>query len=137
MSADFIGQLINEKPIGMNSSELKAIWIETRGLLKLYFNDFRMLSTEKLTVLLAAVALVVVMLLLASCALLFLSIAIAQFLILAVGVHWGYLIMAVFYTIMAILVYMLRKPLIETPIARFLSHLFLEVPDQGDNNENV
>lgn len=121
----------------MNSNELKTIWIETRGLLKLYFNDFRLLSTEKLTMLLAAVACVVVVAVLGSCALLFLSIAIAQFLVLAVGVHWGYLIMAVFYAIIAILAYMLRKPLIETPIARFLSHLFLEVPDQGDNKENV
>lgn len=121
----------------MNNNELKAIWIETRGLLKLYFNDFKMLSIEKLTMLLAAVALVGVVAILGSCALLFLSIAIANFLILVVGVHWGYLIMAVFYAIVAISAYMLRKPLIETPIARFLSHLFLDAPDEVDNKEEV
>lgn len=97
--------------------------------IKLLLEDTRLNVTEKLTRLLSALTLCALLLVLAIAALLFLSIAVCRALGDVMNPIWAYIIIAAFYALLAVIVFLGKNSLIVNPIARFVSRLLLEAPE--------
>ncbi|MBE6288481.1 MAG: phage holin family protein [Mediterranea massiliensis] len=112
---------INEKlleSIGLLTQEL-------RKYLELQKRYICLESCEKFSILLSALLLVLIALILAMAVLLFFTLALVQFLTPMVGaLSYSYLLIAAFYLLLILLLYLLRKPLIVNPITSFVARLF-------------
>lgn len=82
-------------------------------------------AAEKITMIFGAVALGFIFLMLATVIGLFGSLAIAHWLSGIMSIEWALCIIAGFYLLLAVLIFILRKQLILNPIARFLSKIIL------------
>lgn len=115
----------------MERNTINKLVAAVRRYLRLQ-RDYTLLTlAEKLTLLFTAVAVAAIMMVLLAVALVFLSIALAG----ALG-GWlgspalGYVIVALLYMVIAVVVYAFRRPLIITPIATFLATLVLQDPPE-------
>lgn len=95
---------------------------------RLLVEDTKLNVAEKLTRLLAAVALSAVLLILGIVTLVYISMAVAWSLAVALSPVWSYIIVAGFFVILLAVLIIFRKELIENPIARFISRLLLDAP---------
>ena len=96
----------------------------------LYVEKGRLIVTERLTILLSSVAFMAVAVAIAFVLLIFISIGVGHLLATSIAPHLAYLIVAGFYLILLVLAILLRKSLFINPIARFMSRLLLEEPEQ-------
>lgn len=112
-----------------SSSVMSAIGSTVSTYLKLLMEDTRLNVTEKLTRLLSALTVCALMLVLAIATLLFLSIAVGMALGDVLDPIWAYIIVAAFYAVLAVIIFFCKKSLIVNPIARFLSRLLIEAPE--------
>lgn len=101
-----------------------------RRLIGLHVENVRLKTTEKLTVLLAAIAFYAVAMAVGLVCLVFVSIGIGHLLATTVRPHLAYLIIAVVYLVLFILVILLKRQLFVNPIARFVSRLLVEKPEE-------
>lgn len=109
-----------------HTQSLKELITELKNYFNIRSELLRLDFVSKSTILFAACLLAVVMLLFASIVFLFLSFSIVG--ALAVWLEsesLAFLLVATGHIVLAILIYLLRKRLIERPIARFLGGLFL------------
>ncbi|MFG6382235.1 MAG: phage holin family protein [Muribaculum sp.] len=118
------------------NDDLKASWANVREWGKLYFENLRLLSIEKATVLFSQGIMGVLLVILCACAFFFISIALVLILAQVLPVMWCFLIMGGVYLLLGLAVYIFRKPLLTDPIARFLSRLFLENPEVSSQPSN-
>lgn len=95
---------------------------------RLLIEDTRLNVAEKLTRLLAAVAFCSVLLILGIVTLVYISMAVAWSLAVTLSPVWSYIIVAGFFVLLVAALIIFRKPLIEDPIARFISRLLLNPP---------
>lgn len=112
-----------------SNEELKATWKSTVEFLKLYVENFRLLSTEKMTILMSKGALAGVVAMLALIAFFFISMGLVYLLGEVLPIMWAFIIMGGVYILLAILALLFRRQLFVDPIARFLSKLFLDAPE--------
>lgn len=124
-----------------NSAETKS---STAGLvdnvmkyLRLLVEDTKLNVAEKLTRLLAAVALCAVLLILGIVTLVYISMAVAWSLAVALSPVWSYIIVAGFFVLLLAVLIFFRKQLIENPIARFISRLLLDAPAPKDSQNDT
>lgn len=120
------------------NDELRASWGNVRELGRLYLDNLKLLSVEKMTVLFSHGVLGALLIILGACALFFISMAIVFILGQVLPIMWCFLIMGGFYLLVGILLFLFRTQLLVNPIARFLSRLFLENPEvqETTNQEN-
>lgn len=99
---------------------------EGKRLMNLEIENVRLLVTEKLTLLLGRVTLVAVTFVIATCALIFLTMSAADFLLQELPPRWTYMIVGGFYVLLVVIAAVCRRQLIVDPIARYLSRVILD-----------
>ena len=118
----------------MSQSSSATILLSMFGRVKklgnLYIESLRLKSTEKITIILAAVAFYAVAMALGLVCLVFISIGIGNLLATTVAPHLAYLIIAVFYLILLILTIVWRRQIFIDPIARFISRVLVDMPEE-------
>ena len=112
-----------------SSSVTSAVMSTVSRYIKLLLEDTRLNVTEKLTRLLSALTVCALLLVLALATLLFLSLAAGPALADVMNPIWAYVIVASFYAVIAVVIFFCKTVLIVNPIARFLSRLLIEAPE--------
>lgn len=112
-----------------NSSEKISpyikLWDSLKSFLSLKAEDIKLLICEKATVLISTLIVCVVATILGAAILFFLTFAAAQWIGESLGLAWAYFIIAGFYVLLIALVFLLRRPLILDPVARFITKVIL------------
>lgn len=119
-----------------NNEELKASWKSAVEFLKLYAENIRLLSTEKMTILMSKGALVGVLSMLALIAFFFISMGLVFLLGEVLPIMWSFIIMGGVYIVLGVVAVLFNKQLFVDPIARFLSRLFLDEPVGATNKKD-
>lgn len=112
-----------------SSSVTSAIGSTVSRYIKLLLEDTRLNIAEKLTRLLSALTVCALVLVLALATLLFLSIAAGIALADIMNPIWAYVIVGSFYAVLAVVIFFCKTTLIVNPIARFISRLLIEAPE--------
>lgn len=114
------------------------IFSEVRRLCNLQIENGKLMLTEKLTLLVAKITLTAVVFVMATAAMIFVSIAVAHLLLRSMSPVATYAIVGAFYVIIAIIAMIFRRQLIVDPIARYISRVILDPPackeDHGAQN---
>lgn len=111
-------------------NEATSIIESVRRLGSLYWENVCLKTTEKITILLAAVAFYAVAMALGLVALVFISIGIGHLLATTIAPHWAYLFIALFYVVLFVMTFVMRRQIFVNPIARFMSRLLVERPEE-------
>lgn len=96
-----------------------------RKYVKYSIEELKLTAAEKTTVLISTAAVVTIVGFLCVLLVFFISLAVAHWLATLMPIALAYAIMAVFFLICGVIIFLLRKILIVDPIARFISRLFL------------
>ena len=110
------------------TSIVASIVGSVKRLLGLYVENVRLKATEKVTILLAAIAFYGVIMAMGLVCLVFVSIGIGHLLATTLAPHMAYLIVAAFYFILFVICIAMRRRLFIDPIAHFMSRLLVEMP---------
>lgn len=96
-------------------------------LVSLYIESAKLTAAEKLTLLLSAAVLFITAFTLVTIAIAFGAVALLQLLELALSPIAAAAILAGFFLLLALLIYLLRKPLVINPTAKFMSKLIMDI----------
>lgn len=110
------------------SDELRLTWRTLRKYIRLQIEHARIVSTEKSAMLLSTGVLLAALAVFGACAMLFISIGLVFLLATVMPLFWCFMIMGGVYILLGVVLFLVRRRLIEDPIARFLSRLFLDNP---------
>lgn len=113
------------------------LYQEAKRLVGLEVDNAKLLVTEKLTLLLGRITLVAVCFVVCTCALIFLSMSVSDWLLRSLEPCWTYLIVGGFYIVLAAICAICRRTLITDPIARYISRVILDPPACKDSNKNT
>lgn len=113
-----------------STSLLTSLYNNGKRLVGLQLENIRLKTTEKLTILLAAIAFYAVAMATGLVCLVFVSIGLGHLLATTIAPHLAYLLIALFYLFLFIMVFLLRRQVFIDPIARFMSRLLVEVPEE-------
>lgn len=116
-----------------NNNVFSQMWTMVRRLLRLYTDNARMALAEKLTRFMSTIAISFIGLILGVCALIFITLGVGRILSQFLPEYWSFLIIGGFYLLLILVLWLLRKPLLVDPLARFLSSLIVEPPTSADN----
>lgn len=119
-----------------NNTGLSAISATTRQYLQLLVEDARLNATEKITRLLAAIALASLLTIVITAALLFASISAGLALSMIMNPVWAFIIVAGFFLLLMALLIIFRTQLLLNPIARYMSRLLLPAPKTTKPEDN-
>lgn len=125
--------IFNNNPAEEEESGYTRLYRQTKRLLNLEVENIRLMLTEKLTLLLGRIALVAVVFVVCTTALIFLSMSVADFLLRGLAPCWTYLIIGGFYVMIAIIATCFKRRLIVDPIARYISRVVLDPPANTDH----
>lgn len=109
------------------NGKFDAVKSSLKRLVALYIENAKLTAAEKLTLLVSAAVLFIAAFLLATIAIAFGAVALLQLLELALSPIAAAAIMAGFFALLALLIFLLRKPLIVNPTARFMSKLIMDI----------
>lgn len=115
-----------------SENSYSKIYAEVKKLCSLEIENARLLLTEKLTLLVAKIMLTAVVFVLSTAAMIFVSMALADFLLRTLSPAATYSIVGLFYIIVAVLIAVFRKSLIVDPVARYVSRVVLDPPECRD-----
>lgn len=104
---------------------MKELIAEVLEYLKLNVDYAKLTVSDKLSALLASIAMILMLFLLATMALFFLAMAFAEWLSEDLG-PGAYVIVFGIYLVLIVLLVTLRVPLVTNPIARYISKLLLK-----------
>jgi len=104
--------------------------------IKLLVEDTRLSIAEKLTRLLATIALVSLLTIITTVALVFISIAVGIALAQSLSPLWSFVIIASFYIALLVILVTCRRSLLVNPIARFISTLLLQPPTKTETGND-
>jgi CBS domain containing-hemolysin-like protein len=116
-------------------SAVSSIATGLKRLAKLYLDGFKLQAVEKLTLLLSALAFYAVAIALGLVCLVFISVGVGHLLATTIAPQLAYLIVALFYVVLLLVVCLMRRALFVDPIARFISKLLLDSPDNSHEEE--
>ena len=119
-----------------NRTGLSAISASIKQYLQLLVEDTRLSVTEKLTRLLASIALASLLTILITVVLLFATISGALALSMVMSPVWAFIIVAGFFLLIMALLIIFRMQLLVNPIARYLSRLLLPAPQPAKTENN-
>ena len=94
--------------------------------------SWKLSLVSKLSRLASALILSILLFMLASAVFVFLSFTFASTLALWVGTAMGYAIIALFYLLLGVLIYLNRKTWVEAPVVNFIANVML-----GDSDEDI
>ena len=114
----------------MIKEKIKSVFTDVKQIGQLYVEDLRLKATEKLAIFLATVAFYAVILLLGLVLLIFVSLGVGHLLATTIAPHWAYLLVAAFYLLLMVLIIVFKRRIFGDPIARFLSLLFIDDPNE-------
>ena len=114
-----------------NTQSIKTLWNTFKKYVSLNVENAKLTVAEKLTLLLAAAAFYLVSIILGIARVFFLSMSLCDVLSESMEMYFVYLIMAAFYVVLLLIVYALKKVLFLNPIARFISKLILNPPQEN------
>lgn len=114
---------------GSNIADIRS---SLRRLVALYVENAKLTAAEKLTLLLSGAVLFVIALVFITFALIFGAVAIYQLMALSMSPIVAAAILAGAFVLLVILAFLLRKPLIVDPIARFISRLIMDIGRTAD-----
>ena len=126
-----------------NGGLYSTLWRLARRILKLRVELVRLTIAERLTRLFVSILSTALLIILGAFVLAFISTAAVDLLTEALPSWVASLIIAGVYVLVILVVYLLRRPLIINPIARFVSRLILEAPSipqtpqASDENEDT
>lgn len=128
--------MTNSEEKGSTATSLKDTLVRYATLL---IEDTRLSVAEKLTRMMAAIALAAMLTILLTVALVFMSIAAGFALAEVMPPLWAFLIVGGIYFVMMIVLILCRESLIVNPIARFISRLILPAPKKAihDNAQST
>ena len=106
--------------------QLSSIWIEIKETLHLNLDYAKLTATEKITVLLSTIAIVLICFAVGSIVIFLVALGLLLPLAKSTGLFGACMIMAGIFAVLLIAALLLRKQLVIDPIARFLSQLFLK-----------
>ncbi len=119
-----------------NIESMKKLFLEFKKYLELQRKFFMWGVGEKLTVLLATLAISVVVIILAALTLLFLTFALAYYIgNITDNLPLGFVCVGGVLVLTLIVFYALRSKLIIQPLAKFIIELFLEKQDKDDRKQ--
>lgn len=98
-----------------------------RRIVSLYIENAKLTAAEKLTLVLSTAVLFVAMFTLTTIALAFGAVALLHLLELALSPIAAASIMTGLFILLAMLIFLLRKPLVVNPTARFISRLIMDI----------
>jgi len=128
---------ITQKLWQNKKNEFIQSWRQLKEWGRLYVENIKLLSIEKMTILLSYGVMGALLIFFGAFALLFISVAIVLVLAQVIPLMWCFLIMGGIYLLLGVVMFLSRRSLFLDPIARFLSKLFLEHPDSNvDKPEN-
>ncbi len=113
-------------------SKIADIRSSLRRLVALYVENAKLTAAEKLTLLLSGAVLFVIALVFITFALIFGAVAIYQLMALSMSPIVAAAILAGAFVLLVILAFLLRKPLIVDPMARFISRLIMDIGRTAD-----
>ena len=113
-------------------NNLQSLFDSIRRLVSLHIDYARLTAAEKITVLLSTIAFSALVVIFGTLVLIFLSIGVGHMLSETVAHIWAYLIVAGFYLVLFILLFVFRKKLFVNPTARFISRLFCKEPENPE-----
>ncbi len=115
---------------------MRELLLEVKSYLTLQKRFLQLDLTEKLTILLSAIAIAVICLMLGGMALFYLTFALAYWIGEVTGVlALGFLVIALALALMLALVYYNRKRWIVQPLARMMVTLFINPDDEKQEHE--
>lgn len=121
---------------GTSPTGLSAISQIVGKYAKLLIEDTRLSIAEKLTRLLATIALASLLTIIATVALVFISIAVGIALAKSLSPLWSFVIVAGFYLSLLVILITCRRTLLVNPIARFISTILLPPPTKNDTGND-
>ena len=119
-----------EKKEHTSASILLNMFTRVKHLGGLYVESLRLKTTEKITIILAAVAFYAVAMALGLVGLVFISLAAGRMLAMSIEPYLAYFIIAAFYMLLLLLAFLWRRRIFIDPIARFISRVLVEMPEE-------
>lgn len=104
-----------------------TLWGIARGTL----DSIRLSAAERTTMLFSAIAIAAISTILGSATIFFLSIGAAQ-LLKSVTPYGAYFIVAGFYILLLVILFIFRRRIIIDPIARLITRLLIDAPEEPD-----
>lgn len=117
----------SDKDSSDNNGRFDALKSSLKRLMALYLESAKLTVAEKLTLLLSAAVVFVVGFIMIAFAVTFGAVALLELLETALSPIAASAILAGFFLLVAILFFVLRKPLVINPMARFLSRLIMDI----------
>lgn len=108
----------------------QKLYDNVKRLVMLHIDYARLTAAEKLTIILSTMAIYALVVMFSTLSLVFLTLGVGHLLATTIAPHFAYLIVAGFYVVVLVLLMVFRKKLFINPIARFLSKLFLNPPEE-------
>ncbi|MDE5661702.1 MAG: phage holin family protein [Muribaculaceae bacterium] len=118
-----------------NKGTMSAFTQAAGRYIKLLIEDTRLSIAEKLTRMLAAVALCALLTIVGTVALVFISVAAGIALAGVIDPLWSFVIVAGFYILLLIVIVTCRTALLVNPISRFITRLVLPAPQKERSND--
>lgn len=113
------------------SGNIKRLYTIAWRFITLQLDYVRLTAAEKLTVLLSTIAFFALVVIIGMITLVFISIGIGHWLAVTIAPYTAYLLVSAFYILLLVALIVFRKQLIFNPAARFISKLFLKVPESS------
>lgn len=113
-----------------NIETLSQLIEETKRYVELRGKCWRISLVNKVSTLASALVLAVILFMLASAVVIFLSFTLASTLALWVGTVWGYALVTAFYFLVGVVIFINRRKWIEAPVVDFIASVMLS--DDGD-----
>lgn len=128
--------MFNSSPLssGAENGRFQTLKASLKRLALLYLESAKLTAAEKLTLLFSTIILFIIAFILTTIAVAFAAVALSQLLETALSPIASSLIMSAFFILLAVLIFILRKPLIINPTARFLSKLIMDIGKDHLNN---
>ena len=114
-------------------SNVQHLIENVKRLVTLHLDYARLTATEKLTIILSTVAIYALVVIFATLSLVFLTLGVGHLLATTIAPHFAYLIVAGFYVVVLGVLILFRKAIFVNPIARFLSKLFINPPEDRED----
>ena len=114
------------------TDNIRSLWTETKNYLELQKEYLKLDTAEKLSVLLSAVATVVLCATFALAAILFVMVALTLLLAKVVGGVWSAVIMGGVMLFIIVIILIARKRWIVQPISRFIARLIVGEDKEED-----
>jgi len=118
------------------STGVKSLLNTVSRYISLLIEDTRLNVAEKITRLVSAAALFLLLTIVITIAMVFMSIVLSLLLANVFGPLAGFTIVSGFYVILGVVLYLARKSILINPIARFISSMMLDAPTDETPSAN-